>query len=108
MKLEAGQVWRRPDGTMWRPHEHYDWEQNAPTIIMVSVDHPSGDEVTVAAPRRVIEETWSQRIDRFHITAALAQIGMNGLTEGATVYHNGITLDDGTYIPPTPLPDEGT
>lgn len=75
---------------MWRPHEHYDWEQNAPTIVMVSVDHPSGDEVTVAAPRRVIEETWT--LASIELPAG-AEIDVSKLTDGPSNFH---------------LPDEGT
>lgn len=94
MKLEAGQVWRRPDGTTWRVHSTDESPQGE--VCMKYVDGPPAvfplgafSERYEAIPARVIEETWSQRIDRFNFPE-------RGAVESDFVF-------DGL-----PLPDEGT
>lgn len=121
MKLEPGQVWRRPDGTLWEvkgePHKH------DVCMKQITFNDPPPDETSFSLesmvaerwemfPVLVVADTWTREVSAEakrayaaltgqQIERAIAQVSANGLSEGAVVFG----ADD---IDPDDLPDRGT
>lgn len=59
MKLEAGQVWRKPDGTLWSV-EDITWRRKPDGTPLNVCMAPSAGGVAEVFPALVITETWQR------------------------------------------------